>query len=128
MNIRPFWIDKAICSWNKTQYDWFPGNSQSSKKFHTKKLGRFIVVFGSYRPKTFKTVNFGQKWPNYDHKWPNFGHLRILPAYRLVNSKGPYVHFQWFWLFAKNCLLRTLSTFLVDWENKVDIISKRKWT
>ena len=41
---------------------------------------KFIAVFGSYRSKTLKNVNFGQKWPNFGHKWPNFGHLRILPA------------------------------------------------
>ena len=45
-----------------------------------KKLGGFIAAFGSYRSKTLKNVNFGQKWPNFGHKWPNFGHLRIFPA------------------------------------------------
>ena len=47
------------------------------------KLGRFIAAFGSYRPKTLKTVNFAPKWPNFGLKWPKFRHIRIFPAYRV---------------------------------------------
>ena len=26
-----------------------------------------MAAFGSYRPKTLKTVNIGQKWPNFEY-------------------------------------------------------------
>ena len=39
------------------------------------KLERFIAAFGSYRSKTLKTVNFGQKmakyWPQMAKFWPS---------------------------------------------------------
>ena len=31
-----YFINRPKVQFNKTQYDWFPGKSQNSKKFHTK--------------------------------------------------------------------------------------------
>ena len=53
------------------------------EQYEKYKLGRFIAAFGSYRSKTLKTVNFGQKWPNFGLKWPKIRHIRIFPAYKV---------------------------------------------
>ena len=50
---------------NKTQYDWFPNKESKFKEIPYQKLGRFIAAFGSYRSKTLKIVNFGQKMPKF---------------------------------------------------------------
>ena len=60
------------------EYDFLKEDHQNN--FHTKIRNTHSGVW-KLRPKTFKTVNFDQKWPNFGHKWPNFGHLKIFPAY-----------------------------------------------
>ena len=84
--------DTALPS-NKTQYDWFTGKTQNSKKLKKtrdlqlfledrlpyQKFGRFIVVFGNYGPKTLKLALNGQ---NFANPWPKICHIRIFPAYR----------------------------------------------
>ena len=53
------------------------------KRSSIQKLGRFIAAFGSYRSKTHKTVNFGQKWQSFSLKLPKFCQKRIFQAYRV---------------------------------------------
>ena len=53
---------------------WFSERGPS-EQLPYQKLGRFIVAFGSYRSKTLRTVNFGQKmakfWPQIAKFWPS---------------------------------------------------------
>ena len=48
--------------------------------FNTKSYEKFIVAFGSYRPKTVKLALNGQ---NSAIPWPKIRHIRIFPAYRV---------------------------------------------
>ena len=44
------------------------------------KLGRFIAALRSYRSKTLKTVNFGQKRQNFCLKWQTICHNQNFPG------------------------------------------------
>ena len=60
------------------EYDFLKEDHKNN--FHTKKLGIFIVAFGSYRQKTLKLALNGQKFAI---PWPKIWHIRIFPAYRV---------------------------------------------
>ena len=59
-------------STNKTQYDWFPGKSQNSKKFHTKNQEDSQLRLEVICQILSKQSIFAKKWPNFHLKWPNF--------------------------------------------------------
>ena len=73
---------------NKTQYDWFPGKSRNSKKFHTKNQEYSQLRLEVIRQKLSKQSIFAKKWPNFRLKWPKFRKIRIFKAYRsMISSK-----------------------------------------
>ena len=66
---------------------WFSERGPS-EQLPYKKLGRFIVAFGSYRPETFKLALNGR---NFAIPWPKIRRIRIFPVYRVwFSQRGPY--------------------------------------
>ena len=66
---------------NKTQYDWFPGKSQNSKKFHTKNRKIHSCIWELCVKNSQNSHFFAKKWPNFRLKWPRFRQIRIFQTY-----------------------------------------------
>ena len=59
---------------NKTQYDWFPGKSQNSKKL--KKRKEIGNPFWKIKAKTHIRAKIWKKWPSFED-------VRIFQAFRI---------------------------------------------